>query len=244
MTVSQTSSRTSSRTSRPSRGRATAGSAATAPEPAATGRTTEQRGTAEQSTDGHALTLNLPMLTVQLRPPHMHLPHINRQEAGHAVDTARSLLPPPERLVYYGGLGALAVAGLIEWPVAAAIGVGTVIAQRARRERAAAPPVPASGPGSVSTPAEGAGTTGTAGTTRTRATRATGGTARATGGTARTTRATRATSAAGGTARATRSTAAAAKAASPAAGAARAASPATRSASRTARAAGAEGASG
>ncbi|MGW0446802.1 hypothetical protein ACWDWV_15720, partial [Streptosporangium sandarakinum] len=150
MTVSQTSSRTSSRTSRPSRGRATAGSAATAPEPAATGRTTEQRGTAEQSTDGHALTLNLPMLTVQLRPPHMHLPHINRQEAGHAVDTARSLLPPPERLVYYGGLGALAVAGLIEWPVAAAIGVGTVIAQRARRERAAspsAPPVPASGPG-------------------------------------------------------------------------------------------------
>ncbi|MGW0448758.1 hypothetical protein ACWDWV_25660, partial [Streptosporangium sandarakinum] len=28
------------------------------------GRTTEQRGTAEQSTDGHALTLNLPMLTV------------------------------------------------------------------------------------------------------------------------------------------------------------------------------------
>ncbi|GAA4221984.1 hypothetical protein GCM10023075_11950 [Streptosporangium album] len=73
-------------------------------------------------------------MTVQFRPPHLHLPHINRQEAGQAVDAAKSFLPPPERMVYYGGLGALAVAGLIEWPVAAAIGVGTMIAQRARRQ--------------------------------------------------------------------------------------------------------------
>lgn len=76
--------------------------------------------------------------------PHVSLPHVSRQEAGQAVDAAKSFLPPPERMAYYGGLGALAVAGLIEWPVAAAIGVGTVIAQRARgmsrsgRARAAA----------------------------------------------------------------------------------------------------------
>ncbi|MFC7648520.1 hypothetical protein ACFQX6_54845 [Streptosporangium lutulentum] len=52
------------------------------------------------------------------------MPHVNRQEVGQAVDTARSFLPPPERIAYYGGLGALAVAGLIEWPVAAAIESG------------------------------------------------------------------------------------------------------------------------
>ncbi|MEU0516929.1 hypothetical protein [Streptosporangium sp. NPDC006007] len=74
------------------------------------------------------------MLTVQLRPPHLHLPHVNRQEAGQAVDVAKSFLPPAERMAYYGGLGALAVVGLIEWPVAAAIGIGTMIAQRARRK--------------------------------------------------------------------------------------------------------------
>ncbi|MER5320733.1 hypothetical protein [Streptosporangium roseum] len=93
---------------------------------------------AEHGHDGHSFTLNLPMMTVQFRPPRLHLPHlphVNRQEAGHAVDVARSLLPPPERLIYYGGLGALAVVGAIEWPVAAAIGVGTLVAQRARAER-------------------------------------------------------------------------------------------------------------
>jgi hypothetical protein len=48
------------------------------------------------------------------------------------VDIAKTFLPPPERLIYYGGLGALAMLGFIEWPVAAAIGAGTMIAQRAR----------------------------------------------------------------------------------------------------------------
>ncbi|WP_285773578.1 hypothetical protein [Microtetraspora sp. NBRC 13810] len=106
---------------------------------------------------GREFTLDLPFLTVQLRSPDvrmpsvhlpdmklpemhmpemhmpdMRMPRVNRQEVGHAVDVARSFLPPPERIVYYGGLGALAVFGLLEWPVAAAIGAGTLIAQRAR----------------------------------------------------------------------------------------------------------------
>ncbi|MFD0889287.1 hypothetical protein ACFQ08_32535, partial [Streptosporangium algeriense] len=65
--------------------------------------------------------MNLPMMSVRFHAPHLHmphvgLPHVNRQEAGQAVDAAKSFLPPPERMVYYGGLGTLAVAGLIEWP--------------------------------------------------------------------------------------------------------------------------------
>ncbi len=83
------------------------------------------------------MSLDLPFISLQVQAPEMKMPHvempgINRAELGHAVDIAKTFLPPPERLVYYGGLGALAVLGFIEWPVAAAIGAGTMIAQRAR----------------------------------------------------------------------------------------------------------------
>ncbi|GLX09766.1 hypothetical protein [Microbispora sp. NBRC 16548] len=83
------------------------------------------------------LDLNLPFLRLQLRAPEMHLPHvgmphISGRDVGHAMDVARTFLPPPERIMYYGGLGALAALGILEWPVAAAIGAGTMIAQRAR----------------------------------------------------------------------------------------------------------------
>jgi hypothetical protein len=70
------------------------------------------------------------MITLEFRPP-----QVGGREVGRAVGAARAFLPAlpsRERLAYYGGLGALAAFGLLEWPVAAAIGVGTVIAQRSR----------------------------------------------------------------------------------------------------------------
>jgi hypothetical protein len=51
-------------------------------------------------------------------------------EAGRLV---AGFLPPPERLLFYGGLGVAAVLGAIDWPVAAAIGLGTMIARRTGR---------------------------------------------------------------------------------------------------------------
>ncbi|MGI8312932.1 hypothetical protein [Saccharopolyspora hattusasensis] len=48
------------------------------------------------------------------------------------VDTVRTHLPSAAQAAYYGGLGALAALSIIEWPVAAAIGIGTVVAQRSR----------------------------------------------------------------------------------------------------------------
>ena len=36
--------------------------------------------------------------------------------------------PPPGQLAYLGGPGALAVVGLLEWPVAAVLGVGHLLA--------------------------------------------------------------------------------------------------------------------
>ncbi|MFI7707323.1 hypothetical protein [Nonomuraea sp. NPDC049480] len=107
---------------------------------------TQQRGRVSAETDGKLpkrLSLDLPMLSIEVRRPEVRLPHvgmphlgmprISKQEMGHYVDVARTFIPPPERIAYYGALGALAVFGVVDWPVAAAIGAGTIIAQRGRR---------------------------------------------------------------------------------------------------------------
>jgi hypothetical protein len=39
-------------------------------------------------------------------------------------------LPPLDSLVLYGGLATLAVVGVMEWPVAAAIGIGHLLVQQ------------------------------------------------------------------------------------------------------------------
>ncbi|MEU6269435.1 hypothetical protein [Saccharopolyspora shandongensis] len=56
------------------------------------------------------------------------------------VNSVRENLPSPGQLAYYGGLGALAALSVIEWPVAAAIGIGTVVAQRAGKETSGSSP--------------------------------------------------------------------------------------------------------
>ncbi|MGN9844014.1 hypothetical protein ACTMTI_38410 [Nonomuraea sp. H19] len=158
---------------------------------------TQPRGRAAAVSDGRGpkrLTLDLPMLSVEVRQPELRMPHleanvpmphVSRQELGHYVDIAKTFLPPPERIAYYGALGALAVFGAIDWPVAAAIGVGTIIAQRQRRQgqpmssrpRETQAPAPSRGgtattggatakPGTMAEPASGRKTT--SGTTSTR----------------------------------------------------------------------------
>jgi hypothetical protein len=72
--------------------------------------------------------------------PTIPIPYVTREDISANMRAAGSALPgvklpPPERLAFYGGLGALAVAGAVEWPVAAAIGVATMVARRSRREK-------------------------------------------------------------------------------------------------------------
>ncbi|MFC4062877.1 hypothetical protein ACFOWE_31690 [Planomonospora corallina] len=88
---------------------------------------------AEPSGAGRTLTLALPLIKLRLQAP-----RLGAWEVGRVIGAARSVLPQG-RLAYYGGLGALVVLGLVEWPVAAAIGVGTVIVQRARETGRADP---------------------------------------------------------------------------------------------------------
>ncbi|MGI8311813.1 hypothetical protein [Saccharopolyspora hattusasensis] len=73
--------------------------------------------------------MKLPFVTAEFRPPEMHIP--GQENVAGMVNTVRKNLPPPGQLAYYGVLGALAALSLIEWPVAAAIGIGTMVAQRA-----------------------------------------------------------------------------------------------------------------
>jgi hypothetical protein len=79
---------------------------------------------AEQTRGGHAqtATVRLPFVTAQFRVPDVDI--------GPVMHVVRSSLPTPRRALYYGGLASLAALSVIDWPVAAAIGIGTEIARR------------------------------------------------------------------------------------------------------------------
>ena len=89
---------------------------------------------ADRPAEHDLLALDTPVLSLRIHRPHLRLPRLATAPAGRAARAARSALPPPSRLAYYGGLGAAAALGAIEWPVAVAIGVGTAIGQRVRRD--------------------------------------------------------------------------------------------------------------
>ncbi|MEV5541905.1 hypothetical protein AB0L13_34220 [Saccharopolyspora shandongensis] len=73
--------------------------------------------------------MKLPFGMGEFRRPEVHIP--GQEDVAGVVNTVRENLPSPLQLAYYGGLGALAALSVIEWPVAAAIGIGAVLAQRA-----------------------------------------------------------------------------------------------------------------
>jgi hypothetical protein len=126
---------TSTRTAKGTRARTSGARAAKKPTSAKAGATTTmQRPAARPSAaraNGNGVNVPVPVLT-----PHMKTLHVPTPGMGYVEDAGRVVagyLPPPERLAFYGGLGIAAVAGLIDWPVAAAIGVGTMIARRTMR---------------------------------------------------------------------------------------------------------------
>lgn len=95
-------------------------------------RTGQQGGGGTRTEAGgegpRSVTLNLPLVTAQFRAPDLHVP--GRDEIGAAARGAWSMLPSRSSMLFYGGLAVTAVVGAIEWPVAAAIGVGSALASR------------------------------------------------------------------------------------------------------------------
>ncbi|MUL48696.1 hypothetical protein FZI85_19175 [Mycobacterium sp. CBMA293] len=57
---------------------------------------------------------------------------------GAAIKVGPVGITLPSGYLYYGGLGVLAIAGAIEWPVAAAVGAGTFVAARVFKRAPAA----------------------------------------------------------------------------------------------------------
>lgn len=96
------------------------------------GTTTAQRPAARAGTaNENRVNVPIPVLT-----PHLKMLHVPTPGKTYVEDAGRVVagyLPPPERLAFYGGLGVAAVLGAIDWPVAAAIGVGTMVARRTGR---------------------------------------------------------------------------------------------------------------
>lgn len=79
---------------------------------------------------GGGVTVPVPVLTPHLKVLHPSVP--GPSSIGHAGRSMARRIPPPGRLAFYGGLGAAATFGVIDWPVAVAIGAGLAIAGRAR----------------------------------------------------------------------------------------------------------------
>lgn len=79
------------------------------------------------------MTVNLPGVTAEFHRPDHYVP--TRDDLAGAADTVRGYLPSRTMMAFYGGLGALAALSAIEWPVAAAIGVGAAVAQRSGEAR-------------------------------------------------------------------------------------------------------------
>lgn len=83
----------------------------------------QQAVTSKQGLRMHTLDIDAPL----------HIPYFT---PGDVLDNARTAtswlppLPPARELAFYGGLGALAVAGALEWPVAVAIGGATLVVRR------------------------------------------------------------------------------------------------------------------
>jgi hypothetical protein len=109
-------------------------------------------GEAQAGEERHTAHVNLPLMSAEFRAPQMRMPTMPGQLV-QAAGAATSLLPPRDRLLYYGGLGTAAVLGVIEWPVAIAIGAGIAIAQRSHQE-AGGRTQDSTGPAKATGPAE------------------------------------------------------------------------------------------
>ncbi|MGW2937359.1 hypothetical protein ACWGQ5_31965 [Streptomyces sp. NPDC055722] len=72
--------------------------------------------------------------------PSLKIPYITRGDMAYTAKAATSRvpggMPSTKDLVFYGGLGAMTVAGALEWPVALAVGGATYLLRGGRTRKA------------------------------------------------------------------------------------------------------------
>ncbi|GGQ74949.1 hypothetical protein [Couchioplanes azureus] len=95
------------------------------------------RGGASAAEGGGRGGIPVPFTGVRIAVPHVPLPSQHDVVVGavRASNVVRENTPSADQLLYYGGLGVLAAFGVVDWPVAAAIGAGVWIARRHGGER-------------------------------------------------------------------------------------------------------------
>ncbi|RKT88338.1 hypothetical protein SAMN05421805_101222 [Saccharopolyspora antimicrobica] len=89
-------------------------------------RTTRRQPASKSRHEAPAIPV--PYVTAELHTAKIPLP--GGENVASAVDTVRHQLPSRDQLLFYGGLTAAAAFSVIEWPVAAAIGIGNALMQR------------------------------------------------------------------------------------------------------------------
>ncbi|WP_238012319.1 hypothetical protein KZZ52_31685 [Dactylosporangium sp. AC04546] len=138
---------TQTRTRSRPKARATGPAKAAAPRRPARTRKATEPATKVQA-EQHPKESGADLVTWQDVPmPHLKVPVVHMGgAAGAAVEragwTARTVTaavprPRPRQLMYYGGVGALAALGILEWPVALAAAAGVWVATHDRRTAAA-----------------------------------------------------------------------------------------------------------
>lgn len=86
------------------------------------------------------------LLHMHTAHPQVSIPYVTpgdlftvaRQGARVGARAATSRLPAPRKLAYYGLLGGMTAAGVMEWPVALAVGAATEVITREQQARARA----------------------------------------------------------------------------------------------------------
>jgi len=76
----------------------------------------------------HGMTVTVPLTDLHFEIP--PLPQLGLPDLPAAAEKVRAAMPPPPELLYFAGLGLLGLFSVIDWPVAFAVGAGTVIAQK------------------------------------------------------------------------------------------------------------------
>ncbi|MER7008782.1 hypothetical protein ABT297_37865 [Dactylosporangium sp. NPDC000555] len=125
---------TTRKATEPSRSKAkTTASARSAPKPdqqAAQKKAQPVRAANTPETESELVTWqDVPMPHLKVPIVHMHRPDVRATLAN---------VPQPRHLLYYGGVGALAALGVLEWPVALAAAAGVWVATREHRTPATA----------------------------------------------------------------------------------------------------------
>lgn len=74
--------------------------------------------------------LPVPTVGMPVRPPSVPDVKAVTARARQAAQAAQASLPPADRLLFYGGVGVMALGGVLEWPVALVAGAGLWVCSR------------------------------------------------------------------------------------------------------------------